>query len=485
MKIKNTVEIDVCLIGGGIMSATLGALINEIDPTVKIHLFEKLSDCGNESSDALNNAGTGHAGYCELNYTPQDKKGNINIEKAIQINEMFETSLQFWGYLAKKDKHFDPKKFISKSSHASFVWNKNDKQFLKERFNLLKKQPLFKGLKYYEKPDDIKKLFPLLMEKRSLNQPIALTNYTDGTDVNFGELTRLLIAHLQKQKNFTLHTNAEVINIHKNKETFSFLHKETEYNSKFLFIGAGGNAIRILQKMKIREARGYAGFPVSGKWLITENKKIIKMHKGKVYSQAETNAPPMSVPHLDIRQINGKEYLLFGPFAGFTTKFLKNGSVLDLFMSIKLNNIKEITSVFFKNIKLLKYLIFQALSSNEQRMKQLRKFFPNAKNSDWKLMTAGQRVQIIKPYNKVSGTLEFGTRIIYNHKKNLAALLGASPGASVSVSSMLEIIQTSFKTEQWEEKIKKIIPSFGLELNKKPKLLKQIRESYKKDLKIT
>lgn len=485
MQIKNTTEIDVCLIGGGIMSATLAALINEIDPTIRIHLFEKLPGCGNESSDALNNAGTGHAGYCELNYTPQDKKGNINIDKAIQINEMFETSLQFWGYLAKKDKHFDPKKFISKSSHASFVWNDKDKQFLKKRFNLLKKQPLFKGLEYYDKPDQIKKLFPLLIENRSLNQSIALTNYTDGTDVNFGELTRLLIAHLQKQKNFTLHINAEVINIQKNKEMFSFIHNGIQYNAKFLFIGAGGNAIRILQKMNIKEARGYAGFPVSGKWLITENKKIIKMHKGKVYSQAETNAPPMSVPHLDIRKINGKEYLLFGPFAGFTTKFLKHGSVLDLFKSVKLNNIKEITSVFFKNIKLLKYLISQAASSNEQRMRQLKKFFPNAQNSDWKLMTAGQRVQIIKPYNKISGTLEFGTRIIYNHKKNLAALLGASPGASVSVSSMLDIIQTSFKNKQWDEKIKKIIPSFGQELNKRPKLLNQIRENYKKDLKIS
>jgi malate dehydrogenase (quinone) len=482
---KSIKDFDVALVGGGIMSATLATILQELNPNLNIILYERLSSCGEESSEVLNNAGTGHAGNCELNYTPEIN-GKIKINKAIEISEMFELSLQLWSYIVSKEKQCNPESFITKSPHASFVFDEKNIKFLKKRFNKIKKEPLFSSMRFTEDPVRIKKYFPLLMKGRSSKEKVALTYYENGTDINFGNLTKLLIKRLNKNKKFHLKTNEHVKNISTEDNCFRLQSRTSEVNSKFVFLGAGGNSIKMLQRLKIKKAKGYAGFPISGKWLICKNKEVVKKHSGKVYSQAEKGSPPMSVPHLDIRKIGNEKYLLFGPFAGMTFKFLKNGSFLDLLQTIKVNNIKEMLSVAFSNLNLLIYLVKQTLTSHRKKMNYLRKFYPEARALNWKLMTAGQRVQIIKPAGKYSGKLQLGTEIIYNSNKTMAALLGASPGASVSVASMLEIVEKCFvsKNKTYEKKLKEIFPGYKQKLNSKPQLLKKIRKNYRSTLKL-
>lgn len=472
------------------MSATLGTLLQQLDPTLSITMVEQLADVALESSDALNNAGTGHAGYCELNYTPQADDGNIQIQRALEINAAFEVSLQFWSHLVEISALPSPQQFINKTPHLSFVWGEKNTAFLKQRFTLLKQHPLFAEMQYSEDFEQLKAWMPLMMTERKANEKLAATYIPHGSDVDFGAMTRHLVAHLKKQPNFTLHTNIQVKNLSKIKDRakdntwhvklhdFNTKHTHT-VKAKFVFLGAGGGALPLLQKANIDESKGYGGFPVSGQWLICHNPEVIAQHYAKVYGKAALGAPPMSVPHLDTRVINGKRALLFGPFAGFTTKFLKAGSKFDLAKSVKANNLKAMLGVGRHNLALTKYLMKEATQTHEQRMIALRDFLPNAVNSDWMLENAGQRVQIIKQCNEKWGKLEFGTEIVAAKDGTLAALLGASPGASVSVKAMIDLIERCFveqmKNEQWAQKLKTLIPSYQQSLIVDAALLKQVR----------
>ena len=478
----------ITLIGGGIMSLTLGVLINEIFPDYPINLIERLGDISLESSSALNNAGTGHAGYCELNYTPQNNNGEINISRAININEMFENSLEFWAYLESKYKSFDCKKFLKKTPHISFVKGDKNIRFLKSRFESLKKQPLFKEIKFSDDPKTIHQWAPLLNFKNKNNETYAATKVEHGTDINFGEVSRQLLNLLKKNKNFHFYTNSNVekVSIKKddsiNLEIKNLINKTSlKISSNKIFIGAGGQSIPLLQKIGLKEANGYAGFPLSGKWLISENKKIIAKHDAKVYGQAFKGAPPMSIPHLDLRVINGEKKLLFGPFAGFTFKFLKQGSNLDLPKSVKINNIRSLIVVFLKNLPLLMYLIKQSFMNHASRMKQLRFFYEDAKDNDWKILDAGKRVQIIKNCPFEGSKLEFGTEVIFSKNKTIAALIGASPGASVSANAMSNVLIGMFGKETHKE-LKKIISSFESDLNNSAKKVATFRSRIYKQL---
>ena len=478
----------ITLIGGGIMSLTLGVLINEIFPDYPINLIERLGDVSLESSSALNNAGTGHAGYCELNYTPQNKNGEINISRAININQMFENSLEFWAYLESKYKSFDCKKFLKKTPHVSFVKGDKNIKFLKSRFNLLKKQPLFKEMEFSDDPKIIHQWAPLLNFKGKKNETYAATRVEHGTDIDFGEVSRQLLNILKKNKNFHLYTNSNVEKISIQKDGLINLEIKNRINktslnimSNKIFIGAGGQSIPLLQKIGLKEANGYAGFPLSGKWLISENKKIIAKHDTKVYGQAFKGAPPMSIPHLDLRAINGEKKLLFGPFAGFTFKFLKQGSNLDLPKSIRFNNFRSLIIVFIKNLPLLIYLIKQSFMNHSSRMKQLRFFYEDAKDSDWKLLDAGKRVQIIKNCPFEGSKLEFGTEVISSKNKTIAALIGASPGASVSANAMSNVLIGMFGKETHKD-LKKIISSFESDLNSSTKKVATFRSRIYKQL---
>ena len=486
----HNIQNDITIVGGGIMGFTMATIVSEIYPKQKILLVERLNKCGMESSKGINNAGTGHAGYCELNYTPLNDKNEIEVQRAIKINEMFETSLQFWAYLGDKYKIFDITKFLNKSPHISFVLGKKNVTLLKKRYLTLNKEPLFQDMQYTEKHHLLRKWAPLLMKGRPNDEVIAATRIEHGTDINFGELCNQLLTILRKNKNFSLKVNSDIFNIEKLKgESYELkykIHNQNKINtikSKKVFIGAGGMAISLLQNIGIKKVKGYAGYPLSGEWLICNKKEIIKQHRSKVYSQPFPGAPTMSIPHLDHRVIGNQEKILFGPFASFTTKFLKYGSKWDFFRSIKLNNISSLFIIFIKNMPLLKYLICQSFMSHRKKINQLKKFYPIANSRDWHTESAGQRVQIIKKTsNGVS--LEFGTEVLYSSKKNLASLIGASPGASTSCSLMLDVALNIYDDPKLLAKIKKILPFYDLKLNENPKILRRMRSNVYKKLKL-
>jgi len=482
-----TVEkVDVLLVGGGVMSATLATLLNELDPLIHMTMVERLPSIATESTDAWNNAGTGHAGYCELNYTPTDDAGNISINRALAINASFEVSLQLWASLVEKNALPAPAKFINKTPHLSFVWGEENVAFLRKRHRLLQEHPLFKDMEFSDDTTKLNEWMPLMMQQRTDNEKVAATRVSYGSDIDFGSLTRELVKHLQQTPNFQLNVSTEVTGL-KQLDNGRWLvnikdlttKKQKKIEAGFVFLGAGGGALKLLQKSGIPESQGYGGFPVSGQWLVCNNPDIIKQHNSKVYGKAAIGAPPMSVPHLDTRIINGKPALLFGPYAGFTTKFLKKGSYLDLFKSVKPNNLKSLLGAGRHNMDLTRYLIGEALQKHSSRVTTLREFYPLAADADWHLESAGKRVQIIKQCDEKGGKLEFGTEIVAAKDGSIAGLLGASPGASVSVQAMINVIERCFsdkiKTEQWRSRIKALIPSYGESLIDDSQLLAQVR----------
>lgn len=486
-------QVDVLLVGAGVMSATLAAMLKELDPSLSIKMIERLPNVANESSDGWNNAGTGHAGYCELNYTPENSDGSIAIDRALQINAAFEESLQFWSYLVEQN-ILKAKDFINPTPHLSFVWGEDNVAFLKKRFERLSQHPLFQDMEYSEDVNQLKKWMPLMMDGRE-NQNVAATRVDYGTDVDFGALTRGLISYLKKQNDFELQLNQNVNKLKQDKRGIWHVNikdrtskKSQTIKAKFVFLGAGGGALPLLQKSRIAESKGYGGFPVSGLWLVCKNPEIIKQHNAKVYGKAAIGAPPMSVPHLDTRIIDNEPALLFGPYAGFTTKFLKKGSFLDLVKSFKVNNLKAMIFASLRNISLTRYLIGEVVQTQESRFKALQQYFPNANPEDWHLATAGQRVQIIKNCHKKGGKLEFGTEIVTAKDGSIAALLGASPGASTSVQAMTEVIKRCFsdrvQTQEWKVKMRIMIASYGQSLIDDSDLLKEIRTRTLKTLEI-
>ncbi len=482
---QNILRADVVLIGAGIMSATLGMLLKQLNPSLSIEIFEKLDSAAAESSDAWNNAGTGHSAFCELNYTPERKDGTIDISKAVKIAESFEVSKQFWAYLVDNKIIRQPDNFIRPIPHMSFVWGDRNVEFLQKRYDALQQCHLFKGMEFSTDRNEIAEWVPLVMQDRKDDEPVAATKMDLGTDVNFGSLTRCMFDCLTQLPNVHLHYEHEITDIEK-PDNYWLLHVKNEtrkkkkiYLANFVFIGAGGGSLPLLLKSGIPEAQGYGGFPVSGQWLRCTNEKIIQQHHAKVYGLAKVGSPPMSVPHLDTRWIKDKQELLFGPYAGFTTKFLRHGSALDLFKSVKFSNIKPMIIAGLHNIPLTKYLIEQVRQSTEERLDALREYYPDAKMEDWKLVVAGYRVQVIKKDEEEGGILEFGTEVVNSKDGSIAALLGASPGASTAVSIMLGLLKKCFpkqmQTVAWQQKIKEMIPSYGTSLGDDQALLKQVR----------
>lgn len=482
---------DIILIGAGVMSATLGSLLKELAPEWEIKVFEKLADAGEESSNEWNNAGTGHAALCELNYTSEKSDGSIDISKAIKINEQFQLSRQFWSYLVNSNLIRNPQDFIMPIPHMSLVQGEKNVTFLKKRFEALSNNPLFQGMEFSDDLEKLKKWIPLIMEGRTSNEPIAATKIDSGTDVNFGALTRMLFDHL-RSKNVEINYKHSVKDI---KRTSGGLWevkvhdidsgKIEHHTAKFVFIGGGGGSLPLLQKTGIPESKHIGGFPVSGLFMVCNNPEVAAQHHAKVYGKAKVGAPPMSVPHLDTRYIDNKKTLLFGPFAGFSPKFLKTGSNFDLIGSVKPNNVFTMLAAGVKEMALTKYLIQQVMLSNEKRMEELREFIPNAKSEDWDVVVAGQRVQVIKDTDAGGkGTLQFGTEVVSSSDGSVAALLGASPGASTAVHVMLEVLEKCFpqRMKEWELKIKEMIPSYGVSLVENPEIFKEIHNSTAKTL---
>lgn len=475
------------------MSATLGAILKQVEPDWSIHLFEALSQVAEESSNPWNNAGTGHSALCELNYTKELPDGTVDITSAVNINEQFQVSRQFWSYLVKKDLLPEPENFINQVPHMSFVWGEDNVEFLKRRYEALKDHPLFAGMEYSEDPGVIYSWAPTLIAGRPRSQRFAATRMAVGTDVDFGALTKALFTYLEAS-GAEIHTDEKVTGLTRGKDGIWTIRKRrtigksvSRVRATFVFVGAGGGALKLLQKSGIPEARGYGGFPVSGQFLRTDNQKLVARHLAKVYGKASVGAPPMSVPHLDTRIIDGSASLMFGPYAGFTPKFLKSGSWLDLFLSIRFSNMIPLLAVFKDNLDLSWYLVTQLLASKHAKFQGLRKFMPEAQPSDWYFITAGQRVQVIKKVAKKGGILQFGTEVVTGADGTIAGLLGASPGASTAVSIMLDLIDRCFadRMAEWTPTLRTMVPSFGKRLSESSALAEKTLSSTARALEIS
>ncbi len=466
------------------MSATLGVMLQEVDPSLTVALLEAEGAAGLESSDPWNNAGTGHAALCELNYAPLNADGTVSAQKALTINEQFHVSRQFWAHLVETGRLKDPNTFINSLPHMSFVWGDAHADYLRARYESFSRENLFHEMEHTEDPEVIREWAPLLMEGRTGGQRLAASRFKHGTDVDFGALTRKLVESLE-EKGARVEFNTRVKNLTKNADgTWSVAVKdrntgvERVERARFVFVGAGGGALHLLQKSGVPEGKGFAGFPISGQFLRCTNPEVIEKHHAKVYGQAQVGAPPMSVPHLDTRFVNGKRALMFGPYAGFSTKFLKRGTYFDLPLSLRTSNIVPMLAVAKDNMDLTKYLVTEVLKSRESKDGSLRDFAPAAEGKDWELITAGQRVQVIKKDKLKHGILQFGTELITTQDGSLGALLGASPGASTAAPIMVELIRRAFgdKFSEYEPKFREMIPSFGQKLNDNPELLAEVEE---------
>jgi malate dehydrogenase (quinone) len=477
---------DVFLIGAGIMSATFGVLLKELEPSLTITMVEALEDCALESSQAWNNAGTGHAANCEINYTPERPDGSIDISKALQVNVEFDLSRQLWSYLVKQGAIADPQTFIHPVPHMSFVRGAENVSFLKRRFAAMSAHHCYRGMEYTEDHQKIAAWTPLVMEGRPADEQVAATRIITGTDVDYGALTHHLVDRLVSQPGFAVHYRHRVTHITREPDGRWLVKMQdaqtgTDYTvkAKFVFIGAGGGALPLLQRSGIPEGRGYGGFPVSGIWLRCDNTDISNRHHAKVYGKAAVGSPPMSVPHLDTRIIGGQRSLLFGPYAGFSSKFLKHGSLLDLFESVETSNVIPLLSVARDNFPLTEYLVEQLLQTPHHRLAMLQEYYPTAPAKDWQLAVAGQRVQIIKPDQEKGGLLEFGTELVASSDRSLVALLGASPGASTAAFIAISVLEKCFANEltasAWLPKLKTIIPSYGVSLIDDADLCQRIR----------
>lgn len=483
-KVGGKTKTDVVLVGAGIMSATLGVLLRLVQPDWSITLVERLDAAAAESSDPWNNAGTGHSALCELNYTPENADGTIDIAKAIGVNEQFQVTRQFWTYAHENGILPDIRSFLNPIPHVSFVHGSDAVDYLRRRRETLVRNPLFASMEFIDDPDEFSRRLPLMAAGRDFSDPVALNWTQAGTDVDFGALSKQLLGFCTERDVATLFGH-EVRDLHKESDgtwTVKIVNRRTgekrSLQSKFVFVGAGGGALPLLQKAGMKEAKGFGGFPVGGEFLRTQNPEVTAAHEAKVYGLPPLGAPPMSMPHLDTRVINGKHWLLFGPFAGWSPKFLKAGKVSDLPLSVKPNNLASMIGVGLTELPLLKYLIGQLLLSQANRVDELRQFAPTAQSADWELDIAGQRVQVIRRDSKKLGVLEFGTTVLAAEDGSIAGLLGASPGASTAVPAMFDVMARCFPKlyPTWQTKLKEMVPSLGVKLSNEPDLFHEVWE---------
>jgi malate dehydrogenase (quinone) len=478
---SETARTDVVLVGAGIMSATLGALLRRLEPDWSMTVVERLDAVGAESSSPWNNAGTGHSALCELNYTPQQPDGSIDITKAVRVNEHFQVTRQFWAYAVENGILTD-RSFVTPIPHVSFVRGAQRVDYLRRRQRALAHNPLFAGIEVIDEPDEFARRLPFMAAGRDFSEPTALNWAAHGTDVDFGALSRQLIGYCVRHGATALFGH-EVRNLTRQSDgswTLLIINRRTRQkrrlNARFVFVGAGGDALPLLQKSGIEGIKGFAGFPIGGRFLRADNPVLTAAHRAKVYGTPAPGAPPLGALHLDLRFVQGKPWLVFGPYAGWSPKFLKHGRITDLPRSVKPDNVVSMLGVALTEVTLVTYLLGQLWLSESDRMRVLREFAPSARESDWELTVAGQRVQVIRRDRRKGGVLDFGTTVLASADCSIAGLLGGSPGASTAVAAMLDVLRRCFagRYPSWLPRLKEMVPSLGTELSREPALFDEV-----------
>jgi len=478
---SETARTDVVLVGAGIMSATLGALLRRLEPDWSMTVVERLDAVGAESSSPWNNAGTGHSALCELNYTPQQPDGSIDITKAVRVNEQFQVTRQFWAYAVENGILTD-RSFVTPIPHVSFVRGAQRVDYLRRRQRALAHNPLFAGIEVIDEPDEFARRLPFMAAGRDFSEPTALNWAAHGTDVDFGALSRQLIGYCVRHgatalfghevRNLTRQSDGSWTLLITNRRT----RQKRRLNARFVFVGAGGDALPLLQKSGIEGVKGFAGFPIGGRFLRADNPVLTAAHRAKVYGTPAPGAPPLGALHLDLRFVQGKPWLVFGPYAGWSPKFLKHGRITDLPRSVKPDNVVSMLGVALTEVTLVTYLLGQLWLSESDRMRVLREFAPSARESDWELTVAGQRVQVIRRDRRKGGVLDFGTTVLASADGSIAGLLGGSPGASTAVAAMLDVLRRCFagRYPSWLPRLKEMVPSLGTELSREPALFDEV-----------
>lgn len=457
-------EFDAVLVGGGVMSATLGMLLGELEPGWRIAVVERLGDAGLESSSAWNNAGTGHAGLCEFNYTPRRPDGSVDVSRAVEIGEQFSASLLFWAHLAGTGVLGAPRDVVRPVQHVGFGRGPDGVAHLRGRFEALREHPLFAGMEYSEEPSVLRDWLPLMFTDRAAEKQVAATRSGRGTDVDFGVLTRRLLDGV-RSRGGSVRLGSEVRSLRREGRVWHLgvrdvaTGEQRRLRAPFVFVGAGGGTLPLLQRAGVPEVRRYGAFPISGQFLRTARPELVAAHRAKAYGHAEPGAPTISVPHLDHRTVDGREYLVFGPFAAFSPRFLRTGRRSDLLRSVRRGNLAVLAASARDNRSLMAYLVGQVAQTSRARTAALRVFVPGARPEDWELVTAGQRVQVLKMTDGRRGAMVgFGTELVASAGGSLTALLGASPGASTAVATMVDVLAAGFPTRMagWSTRLAEI-----------------------------
>ena len=457
---------DVVLIGGGIMSATLGAMLARLEPEWRIVLLERGGQVAAESTNPWNNAGTGHSGYCELNYMPDPE----DPAKAAEVSRQFLLSRQWWSHLAAGGL-VDPREFMRTTPHMSIVFGRRDVEYLRRRCEVLRRDPMFAGIEFSDSPSTVSRWAPLAMAGRAGTEAVAASRHEEGTDVDFGALTRGLLRILAGAGG-TVRLRHEVRGLRRGgdgKWDVSGVDAATarrfSLRARFVFVGAGGSSLRLLQRAGVPEVRGYGVLPVGAAFLRCSTPEVVRLHDAKMYGQAQDGAPAISVPHLDRRAVDGREHLMFGPYATFSTRLLKHGRRTDLFGTLRWNNLHVLAAALAQNLGLVRFLVKQLLASDRDKLAQLRRLYPGASSRDWEVIHAGQRAQLVVPDRRRVGRMQlWGTKLTVTGDGSMAGLLGASPGASTAVPIMVDLLQRAFPSEweqRWRERMHAAVPGLA------------------------
>lgn len=478
---------NVIIIGAGIMGTTLATLAKELAPELDVTILERLDHAGAGNSWVFNNAGTGHEANCELNYTPVDEEV-ISVEKALKIHAQFNIAKQFWAHLIEKGAIKDPKSFINRTKHCTIVSEASIEE-LRLRFKEMSAHHFFENMQFSEDFDEIKSWIPYLMEERPRDQKMAATVIETGTDVNFGALTEQMAAHAVQELGVKIEYGTHVKRVHRSPTGRWLIEAEQngspiQHRADVLFVGAGGGAFPLLKKSHLPFRSRFSGFPVGGRFLQAPiSEEQAEQYRAKTYGKAAVGAPPMSVPHLDLRVAEGQHYLLFGPFASFKPVLEKGRGFFDYLSSMRLHDIPGLLNVALEHFPLVKYLVSETFKGEKSMFEELESFAPGmSRKFNWKAIEAGQRVQIIK-----DGDLQMGTEILVSSDKTYGTLLGASPGASVSPEVMLrcleQLLPSIFTKDEAQKKKKEIFPEDDLDtLINNPERYREVRDSANKIL---